>query len=157
MLGVMILTTFDILSEHDLFKPDSEIKNIGIVSLLILEFLLVAACNFESDWGHEVVRLCDNAGIDLAKIVRKQVSVSEKDIKEYRQADKDNIRGWMTGEEENDLESNMYLEYGEMNAWIPKDDIEEFHKERMWYRWDWALEVSTGTLWTRKTADHACS
>ena len=162
MLGIMILTTFDILSEHHLFKPDSEVKNIGIVCLLLLEFLRVEACDFDCGWGREIVRLCDNAGIDLTKMVRKQVSVSEKDIGEYRQNVKDNLRGWKTGEDETDQENNMYKKYSEMNHWTPKDDmaeerVEEFDRERMWYRWDWALEVSLISLRTRDIADHAYS
>ena len=145
MLGIMVLTTYDMLSEHDLFKPDSEIKNIGIMSLLILEFLLVEACDFDCGWGREVVRLCDNVGIDLKKVVRKQVSVSEKDIEAYRQSVKDNIQGWMAGYEEG-CDEDMYKKYGGMENWTPKDDFEGgTDEERLWYRWDWALEASLET------------
>jgi hypothetical protein len=150
MLGVMILTTYDMLCEHDLFKPDSEIKNIGIISLLLLEFLQVEACDFDCEWGREVVRLCDNAGIDLEKQVRKQVSVNEKDIAEYRQAIKDNIGGRKSRADENGHGNDRYKEYSNMKNWTPKDDLDKDGESpgsfwppgRLWYRWDWALEVS---------------
>ena len=39
MLGFMLLTSNAALSEHSLFKPESEVKNIDIISLLLLEFI----------------------------------------------------------------------------------------------------------------------
>jgi hypothetical protein len=39
MLGLMLLTSYAALSEHSLFKPESEIKNIDIISPLLLEFI----------------------------------------------------------------------------------------------------------------------
>jgi hypothetical protein len=78
--------------------------------------------------------------------------VSEKHIAEYRQDVKDNLHGWMCGEDANGHENNMYKYYGEMKDWTPKkDDVEDdggrgdsWPKDRMWYRWDWAVEVSSG-------------
>ena len=87
MLGIMVLTTFDMLSEHNLLKadsPDAEIKNVGLMSMLMLEFLHVAS-DLDLQWGREVVRLLDNAGIDTKTMLRKQVFLDEKDIDDYRQ------------------------------------------------------------------------
>lgn len=39
MLGFMLLTSNVALSEHSLFKPESEVKNIDIIRLLLLEFI----------------------------------------------------------------------------------------------------------------------
>lgn len=94
MLGVMVLTTYDMLSEHHLLKadsPDAEIKNIDLMSMLLLEFLHGSARDFACRWGHEVVRLLDNAGVDLKSMVGKQILLSRKDVEEYRQDVKDNI------------------------------------------------------------------
>ena len=38
MMGTTILTSFEMLSGHDLFTADSEIKNIPIICLIFLEF-----------------------------------------------------------------------------------------------------------------------
>ncbi|TVY84361.1 hypothetical protein LSUE1_G000887 [Lachnellula suecica] len=84
MLDLMVLTTFSALSEHDLFKSDSEILNIGIISLLLLEFIHGPGVDLDCGWGPEVVRLCDEAGIDLDKEVRKQVYLTRKDLKLMR-------------------------------------------------------------------------
>jgi hypothetical protein len=159
MIGIMVFTTYDMLSEHDLFKPDSEIKNIGIISLLILEFLQHEASDFDCNWGREVVRLCDNAGIDLKKLVRKQISLKKKDIESLRQDVKDNLQGWQAGYDENDHENDMYKYYAEDETWTLKDDFDDYvgvyatRPERMWYRYDWQLEVSFLSTANRMAAD----
>ena len=73
MIGVMVLTCYDILAEHDLFKPDSEIKNLEIISLILIQFLLGPGQDLDCNWGCEVVRFCDEAGIKLEEHVKKQV------------------------------------------------------------------------------------
>lgn len=112
MLGVMVLTSFSMLSEHSLFKPDSEVKNISIMSLLLLEFLQGPATDFDCVWGPEVVRLCDEAGFELDKDLRKQIKLTKENLQDMRDI-----------------------------AWIPEDDSSEEGSERMCYPWDWKLEV----------------
>ncbi|KAE9382072.1 hypothetical protein N431DRAFT_322180 [Stipitochalara longipes BDJ] len=126
MIGLMVLTAYSALSEHSLLKPDSEIKNIGIISLMMLEFARVDGCDLDIGWGCEIVRMCDEAGIELDKIVRKQVSVSKMDLKEMRSAYKEKKDG--------------YKAAAETKSWKPEDDIGGKWDEKQWYRWDWKLE-----------------
>jgi len=126
MMGLMVLTAFSALSEHSLFKPDSEVKNIGIMSLLMLEFAQGDGQDLDIGWGCEIVRMCDEAGIALDKEVRKQVAVSKEDLKELRDAYKEKEDGYKTA--------------AETKGWKPENDVEG--DEKMWYRWDWKLEVS---------------
>lgn len=128
MLGLMILTAYAALSEHSLFKPDSEVKNIGIMSLMMLEFAKGDGQDLDIGWGCEIVRMCDEAGIDLDKEVRKQVSFSKKDLKEMRAAYK--------------KKQGSYKEAAEAKSWKPEDDIGGKWEEKQWFRWDWKLEVS---------------
>jgi hypothetical protein len=128
MLGLMVLTAYAALYEHSLFKPNSEIKNIGIISLMMLEFAQEDGQDLDIGWSCEVVRMCDEAGINLDKEVRKQVSVSKKDLKGMRAAYKKKKDG--------------YKEAAEIKGWKPKDDIEGEWEEKQWFRWDWKLEVS---------------
>jgi len=102
MLGLMVLTSYDILSEHNLLTPDSEVKNIAIISLLILEFLCDWATDLDCTWGCELVRLCDEAGIKLDEHVRKQVSISKKQIAEYRAEYKKKKEASEYGQDEED-------------------------------------------------------
>jgi hypothetical protein len=67
----MILTTHDVLAKQDLFRPDSEIKNIGIASFLFLECQLMEAVDVDCRWVRKVARLCDNTGVDLGKCANK--------------------------------------------------------------------------------------
>jgi hypothetical protein len=128
MVGLMVLTAYSALSEHSLFTPDSEVKNIGIMSLMMLEFAQVDGCDLDIGWGCEIVRMCDEAGIDLDNVVRKQVSVSKKDLKGLRSAYKEKKDG--------------YKKAAEIKGWKPENDIGGKYNEKQWFRWDWKLEVS---------------
>ena len=133
MIGLMVLTAYSALSEHSLLKADSEVKNIGIMSLMMLEFAQGDGCDLDIGWGCEIVRMCDEAGIDLDKIIRKQVSVSKKDLKGARAAYKAKKDGYKTA--------------AETKGWKPENDVGGKWDEKQWFRWDWKLEVSF-SLWT---------
>ncbi|KAH7391485.1 hypothetical protein BKA64DRAFT_747031 [Cadophora sp. MPI-SDFR-AT-0126] len=136
LFGTMILTTFEVLQEHDLFKADSEVNNIGIISLLLLQFVEREAVDLECDWAAEIVRLCDEAGIKLDDVVRKQVRVTKEDIKKRRdEYKKKQTKSKYAGE---DCGGNGYKYFAEKKDWKPEDDVEDECK--MWYRWDWKLE-----------------
>jgi hypothetical protein len=128
MIGLMVLTSYSALAEHSLFKPDSEIKNLGIISLMLLDFAQGPGCDLDIEWGCEVVRMCDEAGINLDKEVRKQVAVSKKDLKKLRAKYKKKQHG--------------YKEAAEKKGWKPEDDVGGEWDEKLWLRWDWKLEVS---------------
>lgn len=128
MLGLMVLTAYSALSEHSLLKPDSEVKNIGIMSLMMLEFAKDDGQDLDIGWGCEIVRMCDEAGIDLDKEVRKQVAFSKKDLKGMRAAYKEKKDG--------------YKAAAETKSWKPEHDVGGKWDEKQWYRWDWKLEVS---------------
>jgi hypothetical protein len=132
MFGLMVLTAYSALSEHSLFKLDSEIKNIGIMSLLMLEFARGDGQDLDIGWGCEIVRLCDEAGIDLDKQVRKQVSLSTNDLKEMRAAYK--------------KKKNGYKAAAETKGWKPENDIGGEWDDKQWFRWDWKLEVRSCSM-----------
>jgi hypothetical protein len=127
MIGLMTLTAYAALSEHSLFKPDSDIKNIGIISLMLLEFAKGPGQDLDVGWSCEVVRMCDEAGIDLDKEVRKQVDFSKKDLKAMRTAYKKKKAG--------------YKKAAETKDWKPENDMDDDGEHKLWYRWDWNLEV----------------
>lgn len=141
MIGVMVLTCFDILTEHDLFKPNSEIKNIEILSLILLQFLLGPGEDLYCDWGCEVVRLCDQAGIKLDDHVRKQVPISKENLKDQREE-------YEVKQESSDFGckqgGNAYKTAADIKNWKPEDDYRD--GDKMWLRWDWKLDVSLGVL-----------
>lgn len=128
MLGLMVLTAYSALLEHDLLKPDSEIKNLGIISLMMVEFAKIDGEDLDIGWTCEVVRMCDEAGINLDDFVRKQVSISKKDLKEYRAAYKRKKAG--------------YASAADIKKWKPENDIGGKYEEKQWHRWDWKPEVS---------------
>jgi len=141
-LGVMIMTTFDMLKEHNLFVASTEetkIKNLQIMSLMLLEFLLDYGQDLDQEWGCEIVRYFDEAGIDLEKSLRKQVSVSKKQIEDYRSQ-------WKEKKEASDLANDGdngdgYTTFEKKKDWKPADDINDYER-KMFYRWDWEKEVS---------------
>ncbi|KAH6716795.1 hypothetical protein BKA61DRAFT_600429 [Leptodontidium sp. MPI-SDFR-AT-0119] len=138
IFGTMILTVFDVLKEHDLFTLDSEVNNIGIISLLLLKFVKCEAVDLDCDWAPEIVRLCDEAGIKLDDVVRKQVEVAKKDIKKWRDAyKKKQTKSKYAGKDDG---GDGYKHFAEKKDWKPEDDLEDDCK--MWYRWDWKLEYS---------------
>jgi len=133
MLGVMILTTFEMLSEHDLFQADSEIKNIPIICLMLLEFVENEAGACEHRWGCEIVRACDEAGIKLEDHVRKQVPVNKDMLDDLRGAYMEKKELSEHAAEEDD--GNGYRTFAKMEGWAPEDDLDD-GEDRMWYRWD---------------------
>ncbi|CAG8972040.1 hypothetical protein HYALB_00004904 [Hymenoscyphus albidus] len=144
MIGIMVLTTLQKLSDHGLLKPDSEIKNIPIMCLLLLEFLHGSAQDFVCGWGCEVVRFCDEAGIDLSKHLRKQVSVKADYIDEAlaTYSEKKEASDYDQGD---DGEGNGYKAFARKKDWKPQDDwrparAAPYDDERLWYRWDWKME-----------------
>jgi hypothetical protein len=117
------------------------VKNIEITSLLILEFLSAWAGDLDCTWGCEVVRLCDEAGIKLDEHVRKQVSVSKKEIKDFR-AEYTEKREASKYAEDEECDGDGYTAFALKGDWTPEDDVvvdEDEDTERLWYRWDWRL------------------
>jgi hypothetical protein len=154
MLGVMILSTFEMLAEHNLFKPDSEIRNIPIICLMLLDFVENEASDCERLWGCEIVRACDEAGIELERHVRKQVAASQVLLQGLREA---YIEKKTSCEYALEVDAgNGYKTFARMADWTP-DDMGDDDGERMWYRWDWRLEVSRWRSILRITADDAYS
>lgn len=131
MFGTMLLTTFDVLSEHGLLAADSPLPNIGIISLLMIEFVYDSAGDFALNWAHEVVRALDNAGVELK--LRKEVRVSLEKIDELREQYKE--------KESDEIEDgkNIYKVHGSIRSWEPDDDCGL--GGRIWAKWNWKKEV----------------
>ncbi|KAF7946086.1 uncharacterized protein EAE97_005124 [Botrytis byssoidea] len=144
MIGIMVLTSFEMLSEHKLFSADSEIKNIPIICPIILEFLDSYTTDLfdGSSWQCEVVRLCDQAGIDLSKSIRKQVDIDEEKLTAWRQEYKEKKENFEGAED-----GDGYKFWAEKSDWRPEDDLKEKDPDsrwmlptKNWYRWDWKTE-----------------
>lgn len=131
MFGTMLLTAFDMLSEHGLLAADSPLPNIGIIALLMIEFLYDTAGDFNINWAHEVVRALDKAGVELKP--RKEVRVSQEKIDELREQYKEKES------EEVEDRKNIYKVHSSNRSWEPDDDFEL--GERLWARWNWKKEV----------------
>jgi hypothetical protein len=131
MFGTMLLTSFDMLSEHGLLAADSQIPNIGIISLLMIEFSYDSAGDLDLTWACEIVRALDKAGVELKP--RKEVEVSQEKIDELREQYED--------KESDEIEDgkNIYKVHASNRSWEPDDDFED--DERIWARWDWKKEV----------------
>lgn len=57
MLGIMVLTCFKILIEHDLLAPESVIKNIPVCSLILIELMTRNAIDFAGE--HSNIRFIE--------------------------------------------------------------------------------------------------
>ena len=136
MFGTMLLTSFDMLSEHGLLAADSLLPNIGIISLLMIEFIHGTARDFDIKWSHEVVRALDNAGIEIKP--RKEVRVSQDFLDELREHYKE--------KEIDEVEDgkNIYKVHKSIRSWELDDDFE--NGERIWARWNWKKEVGCFVL-----------
>ncbi|KAF7947921.1 hypothetical protein EAE96_008992 [Botrytis aclada] len=139
MIATMMLTSFEMLSEHNLFTADSEIKNIPIICLIFLEFFDNTATDLDLDCQCEILRLCDEAGIDLTKHVRKQVHIPEKKFNDWRDKYKSKKEDFTEADD-----GNGYKFWAEKKKWKPEHDVKLNPKwnqmERQWFKWDWKLE-----------------
>lgn len=148
IIGTLILTSFDVLSEHDLLGPDSPLPNIGIIALLMIEFLYDTPGDIDSDWAHEVVRALDKAGVELKP--QKEVAVSQDKI--------DELRAQYQEKENEEVEDGktVYEHHAGIKFWSPGDDFEG--GERLWARWDWKKEVCFPhrfTMWIMRLGGEA--
>ena len=78
----LLLSVYEMLSEHSLLTPTSSIPNIGIITLLMLEFLSSIAGNFDIKWRSEITRVIDKAGVELEP--RKELSLTQEGLDEIR-------------------------------------------------------------------------
>jgi hypothetical protein len=143
MFGTMLLTSLDMLSEHGLLASDSPLPNIGIVSLLMIEFIHGTAGDFDIHWAHEVVRALDKAGLEVKP--RKEARVSQEKIDELREQYEDKES------EEIEKGKNIYKVHSSIKSWEPDDDFED--GERIWARWDWKKEVCAYDLLAEMICD----
>jgi hypothetical protein len=140
IFGTMLFTSFEMLAEHNLFRPDSSIKNITIIPLLWLEFIDQVGEDLDITWACEVVRLCDETGIDLTESLRKQVKLDKSKIEAWREEYR---------KKKDCEEGDGYKYWAEKKDWKPRDDwkVEVFDwgtwDVRKWCRWDWKVEVGT--------------
>ncbi|KAF7886140.1 hypothetical protein EAF00_010243 [Botryotinia globosa] len=113
--GTMLLTSLEMLSEHNLLAANSAVKNIPVILLLLFKFLKEwEELGYEIGWPCEVVRLCDEAGIDLVQAIQYTISAFQwkRLITEFYQPDD-------------------FANYGQ-----------EEERKRKWFRWDWKMEYS---------------
>lgn len=66
MMGVMFVTALEMLHESGLLGPTSPLPdNVGIMTLLFLEFMTQTCSDFDLEWIHEIVRAADSYGVVL--------------------------------------------------------------------------------------------
>ncbi|KAI9649516.1 hypothetical protein NHQ30_002094 [Ciborinia camelliae] len=160
--GLMILTSLDMLSEHNLLAPDRTIKNIPIILLLMLDFLKRwEELDYETRWPCEVVRLCDEACIDLVQAIQhanKMIEVQEDKIQTWRR-DYEKKQTSSDFAKFEPFNGNGYMYWASKKSWTPEQDglylVKEFYQPedprnygreeeetRKWFRWDWKIEAS---------------
>lgn len=130
MFGTAILTTIDILIEHNLSSDSSsEVRNVGLVLSQLLRFAsdMEDLCGRENDhgWKQVLVRLADKHGVEIK---------GRKDIDEVVQ----NIRE--EDEDEDEEQQEAREKAGRKKTWKPQDDYDDTGL-RLWGRWDWKKEV----------------
>lgn len=95
VFGTMLVTAFEMLSEHNLIREDSPIPNVGIVTLLVIDFLEGTCNDFDMEGVCEIVRAADKFGVKL--VPREEVSgVGQGDIdllrQEYEEAGEEEVK-----------------------------------------------------------------
>jgi len=84
MFVTMIVTALEMLSEHKLIAADSPIPNVGIITLLLINFFKGAASDFDMEEVYEIVRAADKYGVKLEP--RTEVdAVNQEEIDLLRQ------------------------------------------------------------------------
>lgn len=158
--GTMLLTCLELLSELNLFTPNSTVMNIPVVLLLMLKFLEEwKDLGYEIGWSCEIIRLCDEAGIDLeyailhtSETIKLQVNLIGTWRKEYRKK-----QSGCSFAKIEPFNGNGYMYWASKENWQPKQDglhlVKEFYQpddpanygqeeeRRKWFRWDWKIEV----------------
>lgn len=123
--GLMILTSLEMLSEHNLLAPDSPVKNIPVILLILLAFVLEwEGLGYDIGWPCEVVRVCDEAGIDLAQPIQyanNMIQVKDENIQAWRSEymKKQTSSGFAKHAPFN---GNGYMYWASKEHWMPKHD-----------------------------------
>ena len=71
LIGTAILTAIDYLIDLEKFNEDSEIRNIGFILGLLLQFALYfeeACVAHEDDWQVSVVKKADEYGVTIRSL-----------------------------------------------------------------------------------------
>lgn len=85
VIGIMFVAALEMLYESDLIKGTTPLPdNIGIMTLLFLEFMANTCQDFELTWLHEVVRAADQYAVDLTIPEGEKVSVSQAQLDRWR-------------------------------------------------------------------------
>lgn len=162
MLGTIVLTCFKALSEKNLLAPNPPVNNIAIISLHLLQILSeFEDIGYEIGWQCEIIRLCDELGIDLTKTVQ---DTNEKLVKT------DKIENWRTEHRRKETEcsfaqngsfgGNGYKYWAEPKNWHPSRNWDPLFDDkiwglrrnwhpgsgwgrytRKWFHWEWRTEV----------------
>lgn len=112
-----------------------------------MEVLKDWGCDLDCGWDVEVVRLLDEAGIELEMTIRKQVNVSKQHVHHLRESYSEKKLSDHTQHRSSNSDENGYLNYAKRSDWHLSDDVDGsgsiIRGDRLWYRWDWELEVSS--------------
>ncbi|KAF7946087.1 uncharacterized protein EAE97_005125 [Botrytis byssoidea] len=160
--GTMLLTSLEMLSEHNLLAANSTVKNIPVILLLLFKFLKEwGELGYEIGWPCEIVRQCDEAGIDLVQAIQhtsEKIKIQEGNLHAWRLQYQRKQNG-CTFAQSQPFNGNGYMYWANKQDWQPKQDglhlIKEFYQpddlanygqedeeRRKWFRWDWKMEYS---------------
>ncbi len=87
MFGVMYITALEMLHESNLLptSPTTTLPdNIGIMALLLLDFLTTDCTDFRLPWLHEIVRAADQYGVTLTIPSPERISITQSQLEKWR-------------------------------------------------------------------------
>ena len=84
MIGVMFITALEMLHESNLIGLTSPLPdNVGVITLLFLEFMTQTCSDYDLEWCHEAVRAADKYGVVLTP--PEQTSFGQDELDELRE------------------------------------------------------------------------
>jgi hypothetical protein len=84
MFKTMMITSLEMLSEHDLIAPPTPVPNASVLTLLMIYFLSNVATDFSIKGVGAIVKMADKVGLEIE--VREEVEVTKDDLEKLRKA-----------------------------------------------------------------------
>ena len=84
MFKTMMITSLEMLSEHDLITSPTPIPNASVLTLLMIHFLTNVATDFSIRGVGAIVKAADKVNLKIE--CRKEVKVTEDNLEKLRKA-----------------------------------------------------------------------
>jgi len=153
LYGVALLSTISLLIKKDEFRENSNIKNLGLILGLFIEFAFSSGSNFCDDsdegegndnWTKRVLQLAEKHGVKIAGSwgIEKRIKNLKDEMDTDDEASVDETEGSNGSISPKDLtDLGLAIEGKDEEDWEDEDDEDEV-KIRSWKTWNWAKEVS---------------